>query len=203
MVSPCAHACAASDERPHSLRGFSLLEALVAMAVAAVAALATAQLIVVSARTAQRADHQSTTAVLAGARLEQLQSLPWWFVEGAGGALEPISDTTTDLGGEPIGAGGRGLSAGPMDALLRSTASYAEYLNRDGRSLGFVPGIPAGAYFVRRWSVSPSTDDPGDTLVLGVRVTPLGADLAAGDRTVPALLPGETWLVTLRSRTRP
>lgn len=203
MVSLCARACAGTSERTHSLRGFSLVEALVAMTVAAVAALVTAHLLVVSVRMAQRADQQSATAILAAARLDQLHSLPWWFVEGAGGALELRSDTSTDLGVEPIGAGGRGLTAGPTDALLRSATGYAEYLDRDGRTLGLVPGVPAAARFVRRWIVSASNDDPQNTLILGVRVTPLDVDLTADGRTTPTVLPGETWLVSLRSRTRP
>jgi type II secretory pathway pseudopilin PulG len=190
-------------ERAAGVGGFSLIEALVAVSIAVTATLAAAQLAVVSARAAHRANQMSTTALLGAARLEQLQSLPWWFVEGPGGALEPRSDTGTDLGREPIGAGGRGLSAGPADSLLRSAAGYSEYLDRHGRSLGPVEGMPAGAHFVRRWSVVASPDDPRDTVVLGVRVTPLRAALASAGLAAPAQLPGETWLVTLRTRTRP
>jgi type II secretory pathway pseudopilin PulG len=198
-----APACAAPRERSHTEHGFSLVEALIASSVAAVAALVTAHLAVTSARLAHRATQQSATTVLAAARLEQLQALPWWFVEGPGGSLEARSDTTTDVGVDPIGTGGRGLAPAPAEALVVSSAGNAEFLDRDGRSLGLLHAPPAGARFVRRWSAWPSADDPDHTLVLAVRVTPLDASLAAGEAAPVAPLHGETWLVTLRSRTRP
>lgn len=193
----------ASGGRVRATDGFSLVEALIAMTIATIVTLATAQLTVMSARAAHRAGELSTTAVHAEARLQQLQSLPWWFVDSPGGTLEPRSDNTTDLAREPFGVGGRGLSPGPLDALLNSAPGYADYLDRSGRVLGTAGTGPVSVHFVRRWSVLASPDDPADTLVLGVRVTPISTDLAVRDPAVARLLPGETWLVTLRTRTRP
>lgn len=184
-------------------KGFSLVEALIALVVATTAGLATSYLVVASAGSVRLAESQSKTALLAADRLEHLHALPWWFIDSAGGGLAPLSDATTNLGQEPAGTGGPGLSASPADALLHSASGYAEFLDRHGHSLGFIHPAPAGTAFVRRWSILPSPHDPENTLLLGVRVTPIAADLADGAHAGPLLLAGETWLFSLRTRTRP
>ena len=107
-------------------RGFSLLEAIVAMAIMSTATIAVAQLSILSARANRIARSNTVTSVLASQRMEQLQSAAW-----------------------------AELAPSPPEALVRSTDGYFDYVDTDGRTLAGGRTPPAGAVFVRRWAITP------------------------------------------------
>ncbi len=172
-------------------RGFTLVEVLVATAIFTMAIVSLVRLFGLAAL-ADRTAHRITLApALAAERLEQLQSLAWGF-DAAGAALQ---DATTDLSRSPAVAGGSGLQPSPPGALDTDTPGFVDYLGEDGRWLGRGPGVPAGARFVRRWSIAPWPGDPADTIVLEVVVVP--APTAVSGRAAHAW----THVVGIRVRT--
>jgi prepilin-type N-terminal cleavage/methylation domain-containing protein len=153
--------------------GFSLIEVMIATGLLAVAALGVAQLFAFAVNANLNAKGQTSTAVLAVQKMEQLRSLAWGYSEGEGilvGTL--ITDTTTDLTVDPpVGGGaGKGLSASPADSLDVNTPGFVDYLDQDGNWVGTGLTPPAGTAYIRRWSIQPLPTNPNNTLVLQVRV---------------------------------
>jgi type II secretory pathway pseudopilin PulG len=177
-------------------RGFSLLEALVATTITVVAVTALAQLAAISTRANDSAKTTTFAAVLAQQKMEQLRGLTWGF-DPLGAAL---SDTTTDLTVVPaVAAGGTGLGPSPEGALRQNTPGYCDFLGRNANSLGGGTTPPAGAVYLRRWSVEPLPTDPNDTLVLQVLVTRL-RNRGAADAAGVTRLPDEARLVSVKTR---
>jgi hypothetical protein len=58
-----------------------------------------------------------------------------------------------------------------------------DFVGVDGRWRGNGPAPPAGAAYVRRWSVAAYAADPADTLVLSVAVLPLVDAVRGGGRS--------------------
>ncbi len=136
-----------------SQRGFSLLEVLIAAAVVAATIATLAQLVVLATAANARATTTTMATVLAAQKMEQLRSLEWSFdrVEG------PVSDPR--------------LAASPSDSLRKNSAGFCDFVDRNGQSLGERTDPPAGAVYVRRWSIEPLPADPDNVLVLQVLVT--------------------------------
>jgi prepilin-type N-terminal cleavage/methylation domain-containing protein len=130
-------------------RGFSLIEVLVAMAVMSTATIAIAQLSIVSVRLNRVARSTTVATVLALQKMEQLQSAAW-----------------TELAPSPSGA------------LGQNSAGYCDFLDGNGRMLGNGTSPPAGAVFVRRWSIEPLA--AGGALAIQVSLTPVGAARLVG-----------------------
>ncbi|MGE0039884.1 MAG: hypothetical protein AB7H88_02605 [Vicinamibacterales bacterium] len=168
--------------------GFTLVETLVAAAVA-VTVLASLAEVAAMAAAASRANRRSAAAAIAAsAKLEQLRALAWRY--DADG--RPVSDVTSDTSVDPPRpAGGRGLSPSPGGVLEHSTPGWVDYVNEAGEALGGGDHPPAGAVLARRWAVEPI--DAGDTIVVEVCVV----RLVAGPRGEPA---PEICLATIRSR---
>lgn len=179
------------------MQGFTLIEALVALAVLLGSLLAMGPLVHGALGLTGRARTITTASVLASSKLEQLSALSRHVEIDDDGALSLADDTTTNLTGVVPGAGGRGLQPGGDDTIWSSTAGFVEYLDAAGRSLGADAAAAAGARFVRRWSVSSRSAMSPDLLVLSVRVTSIAEDhterRAAG--------PGEVRLVAAMTRT--
>jgi hypothetical protein len=152
-----------------SERGVSLLEALVASALVITVTSSVAQLIVWSRRAAWSAGIETTAVRLAALKLEQLRGLPW-HVDAAGTL---VSDDTTNLSTEPPAANGGGLQPSPAGTLDRNTPGFMDYVGADGRWRGSGGRAPAGAAFVRRWSVVPLESDAAHSLILTVVFVPL------------------------------
>lgn len=191
---------------PHSGRfhaGFTLVEALVALAVGTTLALATVPLLAAAAVAVRRAGEQTVTVALASAKLEQLLALDWMYVPVAGGGVIRWTDTSTDTSPERPTGGGRGLLPSPGDSLALGASGYVDYLDRHGRWAGTGPTPPADARFVRRWRIAPLPADPDDVVVVQVMASPLSVDLGAAARRPGVRLPGETWLTAIRARTAP
>ena len=78
--------------------GFSLIEVIVSVGLLAVVSLGVAELFAAATDATVSAKEQTTTAILAGQKMEQLRGLAWGFEPGSG---LPVSDTTTDLTLDP------------------------------------------------------------------------------------------------------
>lgn len=153
----------------HAERGASLVEALVAATIVMAVTSSVAQLIVWSRRAAWSAGVETTAVRVAAQKLEQLRALPWHI--DAAGAL--VSDETTNLATDPPAASGTGLQPSPAGALDRNTPGFMDYVTVEGQWRGSGRRPPAGAAFVRRWSIAPFAGDPTHTLILTVIVVPL------------------------------
>ncbi len=173
-------------------RGFSLIEVLIASTVLMAATLGLAQLSIVSAQMNGNARLTTVESALATQKAAQLEALAWTY--DADGA--PVSDTATDTTVMPERAtGGTGLTPSPTDALVRSVSGYVDYIDVRGRVLGGGDVPPAGAVFVRRWSIVPALGT--DALVIQVSVTRVGSPPVdgGGPRRVD-----EARILTVRAR---
>ena len=178
--------------------GFSILEVLVAATILTVALSTLAQLIALSTRNNSSANATTYASLLAQQKMEQLRSLAWGF--DAYGL--PLTDSTTDITVAPGSAvGGTGLGPSPPDALRRDTTGYVDYVDRFGAVLGAGTTPPAGAVFIRRWSVEPLPTDPANTVVLQVMVTRTGnRRIAPNAATGGIRLPDEALLLSVKTR---
>jgi hypothetical protein len=139
---------------------------------------------------------QTSTTALAEQKLEQLRSLTWGF--DADGTGLPVSDTSTNLAVDPPSTGGAGLNPSPSNALEQNTAGYVDYLDAHGTYVGTGTTAPSGSVFIRRWSIQPLANNPNNTLVLQVFVTPISNEAARGGTT--SRLGGDALLVSVKTR---
>jgi type II secretory pathway pseudopilin PulG len=131
--------------------GFSLVEALIAIAITATAFTAATQLLMRASAATRRARLVTRAAILATSKMEELESL----VYGVGADGADVEDAE--------------LAESPDGALARDVTKYCEWFDSGGRALG-ERERPAGAFFARRWSIR-ALDDSGDVLALQVLVT--------------------------------
>jgi prepilin-type N-terminal cleavage/methylation domain-containing protein len=186
---------------PRAIRtdeGLTLIEVLVGMVVLSVAALGSAGLSVTSLNMAAAARLQTMTTVLAAQKMEQLRALAWRFADS--GVLLPVSDVVTDLSGDPMAAGGTGLSSSPGGTLLANTVGYVDYLDKHGAWAGNGGSPPAAAVFIRRWNVAPLPWSPTDAIVLRVLVTTVVRETQASLIPPRRRLAGDAMLVTVLTR---
>ena len=153
-------------------RGFTLVEVCVALVLLALALAGVARMIGFARRSTVAARAQTSSTVLAQQKIEQLRGLNW-SVDAAGIRQ---SDFVTDLTVEPPTGGGMGLRASPAGALDVNTAGYVDYLNARGEWVGTGATPPREASYLRRWAIRLLPEDPDDTLILQVLVTPVGRD---------------------------
>lgn len=177
--------------------GFTLVEVCIAMGVIAIAAVGIAPLLTVAARAIQTARLDTSAAVLASQKLEQLRALRWTVASDG----SSVSDCATNLAAEPAAGGGRGLCASAANTLETNTAGYVDYLNARGEWVGTGSSPPSSARFIRRWSVQPLPDDPANALTLEVRVTAVEHDALA--RPPGRRLPGDALVATVMTRRLP
>lgn len=186
---------------PASVPGFTLVEVVVATAIAVVAILGLAPLAVLATRATLAARHQTSTTLLAIQKMEQLRSLAWGFTEGSDGLPgAAVADLTTDLAVDPPGGAGTGLSPSPANTLALNTPGYVDYVDEAGAWIGTGASPPSGTVYIRRWSIVPLPADPADTLVLQVRVVALSREVRRQAGSSDARLEDETRLVSVRTR---
>ena len=176
--------------------GFSLLETLIATFLLAGGVLATAQMFILATKSNSKSMQTTYTASLAQEKMEQLRALTWGFDQ----AGLPTQDYTTNTAVDPPTDNGVGLTPSPDNVLSSNTAGYVDFIARDGTSLGGGPQVPAGAMFVRRWSVEPLPTNPNNTLILQVLVFPLAARAEEGTGVVLDRRDLEARLVTVKTR---
>jgi prepilin-type N-terminal cleavage/methylation domain-containing protein len=126
------------------MRGFSLLEVLVATTIVTVGVGALAQLVALTTQTERHAKQMTTAAVLAQEKIEEL--LPDAAVSAA---------------------------ASPPDALSHNVDGYADFADAVGRVLGAGPTAPAGSAYLRRWSIDHLANGSKGTWIVQVLVTDL------------------------------
>ncbi len=175
--------------------GFTIVEALIAMMLIAVAALGVAELSGVASRAGDAARVQTSATLMASQKMEQLLSLTWRF-DGLG-LGQPEGDLTTDVSRDPATTGGTGLGPSPLGALDANTPGHVDFLDRAGRWVGTGAAVPAEAVYVRRWSVAPLASDPADALVLRVLVRSIARTSRHGAG------PADAVLTTVRTRKAP
>jgi prepilin-type N-terminal cleavage/methylation domain-containing protein len=182
-----------------SSKGFSLVEVLISMGLLTVVSLGVAQLFAVSTRANVVAKGQTSTTAMAEQKMEQLRGLTWGY-DTAGQGL-PLSDTSTNLAVDPQTAAGSGLNPSPSNSIDQNVAGYVDYLDAHGNYVGTGTAVPAGASYIRRWSILPLPTNPNTTLIFQVLVTPASNEAARvpgpGARRRMA---GDAFLVTLRTR---
>ena len=168
------------------MKGFTLVEVLVAMALLAVAAAGMAGLATVSRRAAADARSDDVAARAAASKLAALRGLAFAVDVDTG---TTVTDSSTNLTIDPPSAGGPGLSLSPTGTLTTSTGGYVDYVTSAGAYAGTGLTPPRTAAFVRRWSVSAAGAigaAGATTLVLQVAVSRIGA--SAPDVRVLSLL---------------
>lgn len=185
--------------KSNSSKGFSLVEVLVAMGILTTVSLGVAQLFAVSTRANLTAKGQTSTTILAEQKMEQLRGLTWGY-DSSGQGL-PVSDTSTNLAVFPVMASGSGLNPSPSDTLDQNRAGYVDFLDAHGAYVGTGTAVPAGASYIRRWSIEPLPTNPNNTLVLQVLVTPVTneATRVAGPATRRRMA-GDALLITVKTR---
>lgn len=177
-------------------RGFSLIEVLVATSIAAVGVAALAQLFAIAIRANYSAKATTFAVVLAQQKMEQLRALTW----GIDALGVPVSDTTTNTAAAEPAADGFGLTPSPEDSLGRNTSGYCDFVDGNGNTLGGGPAPPAGAVYVRRWSVEPLPSSPDTTLILQVLVMHVRQSTAASASGGSAPILGDARLVSIKTR---
>jgi type II secretory pathway pseudopilin PulG len=142
-----------------SAEGFSLVEAMIALAIIATAFTAAVQLLMQASAANRRARLVTRAAMLAASKMEELESLTY-----------TVGDAGADVEDE-------GLSESPDGTLTDDVPDYCEWFDSAGQPLSGV-ARPPGASFVRRWSIRALEVD-GHALALQVRVaTVAGQPLA-------------------------
>jgi prepilin-type N-terminal cleavage/methylation domain-containing protein len=111
-------------------RGFTLVEAVTAISIIAVALTALAQLFVIASHANADARRSSFASILATQKIEELRSL------GADLSQEGEASLSSDISGA------------------------CDFLDEYGRSLGTGTSPIPGTVYIRRWSVEPIPSDP-------------------------------------------
>jgi type II secretory pathway pseudopilin PulG len=180
-------------------RGCSLIETLISAALLAVLSAGVAPLVAIAVQANRDARGQTSASLLAVQKMEQLRSLTW-RIDAATGLT--ITDLTTDISVDPPTQGGPGLSASPPQALAENVPGYCDFVDQHGAWVGNGALPPAGAVYVRRWSISPLPSEPDRTLVVQVVVVPLADSRRQAGPTGArrGRSKGDAWLVSVRTR---
>lgn len=182
--------------------GFSIIETTISVGLLSVAAIGVAQLFAMAGKANLAATGQTSTAVLATQKMEQLRSLTWGYEPtGSTGLGLPLSDTTTNLSVDPPASNGTGLQPTPEGVLDRNTPPWVDYIDANGAWVGTGANPPANTVYIRRWSIEPLPTNPNNTLVFQVLVMTLRQEsvrtVTSGPR--PKMLE-DTRLVSVKTR---
>ena len=132
------------------MRGYSLLEVLIAITIVVVGVAALAQLVAVARSASMGARQATMAAVLAQQKMEEL-----------------VPQLTTEL------------TPSPADALVHSVEGYSDFVDASGRSRGTASAPPEGGAYLRRWSVDRVPDARTSMWILQVVVTDLRSRVLA------------------------
>jgi hypothetical protein len=178
------------------------VEAVVALALVTTVGVSVSAGLLASRAMAVHDRDQAIGRVAAQARLAMLLSLAFHTLAAADGSTVAVTDTTTDVSGDPPGPGGTGLAESPADALWHDTAGYVDYLDATGHDLGRGAGARERAAYVRRWAIGRQGGGAGEVALIAVLVAPVpvAAGVAAGDPTRVIDSPGVVLLRGARVR---
>ncbi|MFN8059711.1 MAG: prepilin-type N-terminal cleavage/methylation domain-containing protein [Vicinamibacterales bacterium] len=177
-------------------RGFSLVEVVVALAVFVGLALVCLALVRSARDASLEGRRMSATTRLAAAKLDQLLAASWHVETDAGGVWRAATDAQTAFASGRLGSGGVGIRPGPRTSAWDTSAGYVDFLDADERFVAGGTGVPAGAAYVRRWSISYPPGLSPDIVVFEVRVTAVPTDTS----TVRPRGPSEARLVGAKIR---
>jgi prepilin-type N-terminal cleavage/methylation domain-containing protein len=177
--------------------GFTLVETLVATAILATVSLGVAQMFILATEQTRGGKFETTATTLAEQKMEQIRGLTWGY-DNQGMGL-PETDTTTNLAMNPPDGTGTGLNPSPADVMETNTEGFVDFLDMNGVYLGTGATPPAGASYIRRWSIEPLPTNPNNTLVLQVFVTTPAAEARRGAEKRRKLW-GDAWLVSVKTR---
>lgn len=166
--------------------GFTLVEALVALALLVTAAASLVQLFLHSTSLMLAARRAPIVLAAAQSKIEHLRALSFTFdMFGA-----PVVDASTDTAQlPPAPSGGTGLQPSPPDSLTRDSDGFIDHLDRHGHPLGGGLERPRDAAFVRRWAVAELAANLLEIRVCVWTVVPAGAPPEACLSTVRARRP--------------
>jgi type II secretory pathway pseudopilin PulG len=183
----------------HTQAGFTIVEVLIASALLIAVSAGVGHLMGVATVRGRDARLQTSTALLAASRLEQLRALSWGYQPGFQVGKLARSDNATDLSTAWPAQNGPGLSSSPPGTLSANAPPYVDYLDARGQWVGTGAVPPPAAVFIRRWAVRPLPADPTRTLILSVLVTTVVQEAA---RAAPWSVRSqdETLLVAVRTR---
>jgi hypothetical protein len=123
------------------MRGYSLLEVVVATSLVAVAVVTLAPLVALAAYANFHAGQMTIATVLAQGKVEELL---------------PEADTW--------------VMPSPADALRRDVVGFSDVVDRTGHVLGGGPTAYGGSAFMRRWSIERQPSSAGKMWILQVLV---------------------------------
>lgn len=123
------------------VKGFSLVEVMVAMALVATCALGLAELFALSSQVTQASRVETMATMAAVSKLAELRARTW------------VADIS------------------PATSLTSSVDGFVDYVDGAGGAVGSGVSVPREAVFVRRWSIQPLPADPANGLVLQVVAT--------------------------------
>ena len=185
--------------------GFSLIEAMVATTILAVALVSLANLLVYATRTTMASRDTTRAVILAEQKMEQLKALAWSTKDDGGLVSDASNVAAASVSGE-CGAVGTGAAAGltpsPAGALAINTDGYVDYVDAHGCALGGGQVPPAGTTSIRRWAIAPMDASP-DILVLQVVVTRRGIRTSVPGGSTSGRMPDEATVVSLKTRRVP
>lgn len=133
---------------PHSVRGFTLVETLVAAGILITALAGIAQLFILGERLARQAGTSGAALLAAQDKLESLRSLAF----------------TYDDGGEAVTAAA--LEPSPEGSLSLTLEPFADWVDRDGQPQSHAEG----AAWLRRWRITSLGDGEPDAITVEVCV---------------------------------
>ncbi len=136
------------------MKGFSLAEVLVAMALLTTSALGLAALFSVSSQMTQASRVDTVATLAAEAKMAELRALTLAY--DAAGTGAPISDAR--------------LAISPASALVADSNGFVDYVDAAGVVVGAGTQQRLGLY-IRRWSIEPLPADPANAVVLQVVAT--------------------------------
>ncbi len=180
--------------------GFSLIEVMASLAILMGVCLGVAQLFAVATAANLGAKGQTSTAILAAQKMEQLRGLTWGFDDTGLGL--PLTDTTTDLSQDPPTNAGTGLNPSPGGTMQSNTAGFVDYLDQYGNWVGSGSTPPPTATYIRRWSIEPLPTNPNNTLIFQVMVTTVtteGGSTRAANQSRWRLT-NDAWIVSVKTR---
>lgn len=165
--------------------GFSLVEVTIATGILAGALVALGQMFAMSISSNRAAGALTYGTVLAEQKIEQLRGLTWAF-DNLG---QPVSDAA--------------LSPSPPDTMTRNTPGWVDYIDRFGQVLDGGAAPPPKTVYTRRWAIEPLPTNPANTIAIHVLVTARTNRGPADRAGSTARLPGESRLVTVKTRKVP
>jgi type II secretory pathway pseudopilin PulG len=164
--------------------GFSLIEAVMALALTATIAIGVSTSLVASRAAGVRARDTAIAVIAARARLAELAALRFDIAIGADGVAAPRTDA--------------GLAPSPPDALSADRAGYVDYLDASGAPLGADARAAASAAYVRRWTIGRQGGGPAEAALVAVMVAPVAVERRVRALGDPARLVDQPEAVLLR-----